>query len=165
MDVQQSTGLCVRLLETWAAGWAHGMPETPTKDDLTSQNGKYSTPNETPAMPEEMSGMEKGSDDAGHDFGVHKMNEANNQKAKPINVMGHAVAQISKGIHPAGSNYKTWLEGGHPFFDRLDREEHESLVEFARCETSNAAKVDESDFKKYLESRYERGCRRPKKPS
>ena len=22
--------LCVRLLETWAAGWVHGMPETPT---------------------------------------------------------------------------------------------------------------------------------------
>ena len=58
MDVQQSTNLCVRLLETWAAGWVHGMLETPTKGHLTSQNGKYSTPKATPATAEEMSGME-----------------------------------------------------------------------------------------------------------
>ena len=59
MDVQQSTDLCVRLLETWAAGWVNGMSETPTEDHLTSQNGKYSTPKVTPAMAEEMSGMER----------------------------------------------------------------------------------------------------------
>ena len=70
MDVQQPTDLCLRLLETWAAGWVHGMPETPTKDHLTSQNGKYSTPDVTPAiMAEDMSCMERVSDDAGQFFG------------------------------------------------------------------------------------------------
>ena len=68
------------------------MLETPTKDHLTSQKGKYSTPNGTPVMAEEMSGMERVSDDAGKYFGVLKMKEASYQKAKPMNAMGQAVA-------------------------------------------------------------------------
>ena len=35
-------------------------------------------------------------------FGVIKMNEAIYQKAKPMNLMGQAVAQINKCLHPAG---------------------------------------------------------------
>ena len=38
MGVQQPADLCVRLLETWTAGWVHGMLETPTKNHLTSQD-------------------------------------------------------------------------------------------------------------------------------
>ena len=64
------------------------MLETPTKDHLTSENGKYSTLNAAPAMAEEMSGIERVSDDAEQYFGVLKMNEANYQRAKPMNVMG-----------------------------------------------------------------------------
>ena len=86
------------------------MPETPTKDNLTSQNGKYSTPNVTPAMAGEMSGMELVLDDAGQYFGVLKMNEANCQKAKLMDVIGKAVAQINKCFHPAGSYFKTGHE-------------------------------------------------------
>jgi len=99
------------------------MPETTTKDRLTSQNGKYSTPNVTPAMAFEMSGMERVSDDAGQYLGVLKINEANYQKAKPMNVMGRAVAQIKKCFHSAGSYFKTGHEEGQSFFGRLDREE------------------------------------------
>ena len=73
-----------------------------------------------------------------------------------MNVMGQAVAQINKCFHPAGSYFKTGHEGGQSFFERLGREEQESLVEFAQRETSYAAKVDESDFRKYLEAQYER---------
>ena len=100
--------------------------------------------------------MERVSDDAEQNFGVLMMNEANYQKAKPMNVMGQAVDQINKCFQPAGSYFKTGYEEGQSFFERLDREVQESLVEFARRETSYAAKVDESDFEKYLEAQCER---------
>mmetsp|Transcript_6960 Transcript_6960/g.10279 ORF Transcript_6960/g.10279 Transcript_6960/m.10279 type:complete len:122 (+) Transcript_6960:465-830(+) len=107
-------------------------------------------------MADGMSGIERVSDDAEQYFGVLKMNEANYLKAKSMNVMGQAVAQINKCFHPAGSYFETGHEGGQSFFERLGREEQESLVEFARRETSYAAKVDESNFKKYLEAQYGR---------
>ena len=115
------------------------MLETTTNDRLTSQNGKYSTPNATPAMAEWMSGMELVSNVAEPYFGVLKMNEANYQKANPMNVMGQAVAQINKYFHSAGSYFKTRHEEGQSFIERLDRERQEHLVEFARRETSFAA--------------------------
>ena len=130
--------------------------QAPTKAHLTSQNGKYSTPNATLAMAGEMSGMERVLDDAEQYFGVPKMNEANYYKAKPMNVMGQAIAQINKCFHPAASYFRTGHEGGQSLFERPDREEQESLVEFAKREISYAAKVDESDFRKYLEAQYER---------
>ena len=112
------------------------MLETPIKDHLTSQNGKYSTPNIMAlAMAEEMSGMERVSDDAEQHFYVLKMNEANYQKVKPMNVMGQAVAQINNCFNPAGSYFKTGHKEGQSSFERLDREEQESLAEFARRET------------------------------
>ena len=67
------------------------------------------------------------------------MNEANYQNAKPMNVMGQAVAQMNKRFHSAGSYFKTGHEEGQSFFGRTEREEQESLVEFARRETSFAA--------------------------
>ena len=85
------------------AGWVHGMLETHPKNHLTSQNGKFSTRNVTPAMAEEMSGIERVTDDAGLFFGVLKLNKANYQKAMLMNVMGQAAAQINKFFHPAGS--------------------------------------------------------------
>ena len=112
------------------------MLETPTKDNLTSQNGKYSTPNVTPAMEEENSGMERVLDDAEQFLGVLKINKANFQKTKPMNVIAQAVAQINKCLHLAGSYFKTGHEEVKSLFERLDREEQESLVEFTRRETS-----------------------------
>ena len=76
VDVEASTDLCVRILETWTAGWVHGMLEATTKEHLTSQNGKYSTPSVASAMAGDMSGMERVSDDAEQYPGVLKMNEA-----------------------------------------------------------------------------------------
>ena len=61
-------------------------------------------------MAEEMSGMERVSDDAGHCFGALKMDESNYQKAGPMDVTGQAVAQINKCFHPAGSYFKTGIK-------------------------------------------------------
>ena len=73
-----------------------------------------------------------------------------------MNVMGQAVAQINKCFHPAGTYPKTGHEEGQSFFERLDREEQESLVEFAWRENAYAAKVEEPDFKKYLKAQCNR---------
>ena len=72
-----------------------------------------------------------------------------------MNLMGQADAQINKCFHPVGSYFRTGHEEGQSFFEGLDREKQNSLVEYARRETSYAAIVDESDFKNYLEAQYE----------